>query len=79
MRGHQERTGPLFSYISSEVRIPPTYPLRQVWRLADQALDRQPPLLPALPGEWSALDHTGQAADAQGDLWHSLAVSHEVV
>ena len=43
MRGQQERTGPLFSYISSEDRIPASHPLRQVRRLADQALDRLKP------------------------------------
>lgn len=32
MRGQQERTGPLFSYISTEDRIPASHPLRQ-WRL----------------------------------------------
>jgi len=40
MRGQQERTGPLFSYISTEERIPASHPLRQVRRMADQALDR---------------------------------------
>jgi transposase len=43
MRGQQERTGPLFSYISTEERIPAAHPLRQVRRLADQALDRLNP------------------------------------
>jgi transposase len=43
MRGQQERTGPLFSYVSSEDRIPKGHPLRQVRRLADQALDRLNP------------------------------------
>ena len=43
MRGQQERTGPLFSYISTEDRIPKAHPLRQVRRLADQALDRLKP------------------------------------
>lgn len=43
MRGQQERTGPLFSYISTEDRIPTSHPLRQVRHLADQALDRLNP------------------------------------
>jgi hypothetical protein len=43
MRGHHERTGPLFSYISTEERIPQAQPLRQVRHLADQALDRLNP------------------------------------
>ena len=43
MRGQQERIGPLFSYVSTEERIPKTHPLRQVRQLADQALDRLNP------------------------------------
>ncbi|QEY32552.1 IS5 family transposase [Synechococcus sp. RSCCF101] len=43
MRGQQERTGPLFSYVSTEDRIPKAHPLRQVRRLADHALDRLNP------------------------------------
>jgi hypothetical protein len=43
MRSQQERTGPLFSYISTEDRIPASHPLRQVRRLEDQALDRLNP------------------------------------
>jgi hypothetical protein len=44
MRGQQERTGPLFSNISTGDRIPASHPLRQVRRLADQALDRLNPI-----------------------------------
>lgn len=40
MRGNQERIGPLFSYVSTEDRIPKAHSLRQVRQLADQALDR---------------------------------------
>ncbi len=43
MRGQQERTGPRFSYISTEDRIPKGHPLRQVRQLADQALDHLNP------------------------------------
>ena len=43
MCGQQERTGPLFSNISTEDRIPASHPLRQVRRLAYQALDRLNP------------------------------------
>ena len=43
MLGPQERTGPLFSYVSTEVRIPRAHPLRQVRQLADQALVRLKP------------------------------------
>ena len=30
MRGHQERTGALFSYVSTEDRIPKAHPLWQM-------------------------------------------------
>ena len=43
MRYQQELIVPLLSYISTEDRIPATHPLRQVRRLADQALDRLNP------------------------------------
>ena len=45
MRGQQERTGLLFSYSSTKERIPKAHHLRQVQRLADQALDRLIPIL----------------------------------
>jgi transposase len=40
MRGQQERSGSLFSYVSIEERIPASHPLRRIRQLADQALDR---------------------------------------
>ena len=40
MRGQQERTGSLLSYVSIEDRIPSSHPLRRIRKLADQALDR---------------------------------------
>jgi hypothetical protein len=43
MRGQQDRSGPLFSYVSTEERIPEAHPLRQVRRLADHALNRLNP------------------------------------
>jgi transposase len=43
MRGQQERTGSLFSYVSIEERIPARHPLRRIRKLADQALDRLNP------------------------------------
>ncbi len=39
MPGQQQRTGTLFSSISTEERIPAAHPLRQVRRLVDQPLD----------------------------------------
>ena len=43
MRGQQERSGSLFSYVSIEDRIPANHPLRRIRKLADQALDRLNP------------------------------------
>jgi hypothetical protein len=43
MRGQQERSGSLFSYVSIEERIPLNHPLRRIRKLADQALDRLNP------------------------------------
>ena len=43
MRGQRERSGSLFSYVSIEERIPASHPLRQIRKLADQALDRLNP------------------------------------
>jgi transposase len=48
MRGRQERTGSLFSYVSVEDRIPASHPLRRIRKLADQALDRLNPTFCAL-------------------------------
>jgi hypothetical protein len=51
MDGHQERTGPLFSSVSTEGRIPNARHLRQVRRLGDQALDRLNPTFSKLYAE----------------------------
>jgi transposase len=48
MRGQQERSGSLFSYVSIEERIPTSHPLRRIRKLADQALDRLNPTFCAL-------------------------------
>ena len=51
MRGQQERSGSLFSYVSIEERIPASHPLRRIRKLADQAFDRLNPTTPSGPGE----------------------------
>jgi len=43
MRGQQEPTGSLFSYVSIEERIPASHPLRRIRKLAYQSLDRLNP------------------------------------
>jgi hypothetical protein len=35
IRGHRERSGSLFSYVSIEERIPTNHPLRRIRKLAD--------------------------------------------
>ena len=39
MRGGDERTGVLFSYVSCEARVPPDHPLRLILAVVDEALD----------------------------------------
>ena len=43
MRGHDERSDFLFSYVAPEHRVPKDHPLRTVRQLADAALDRLSP------------------------------------
>jgi len=43
MRGQQERSGSLFSYVSIEERIPTSHPLRRIHKLTNQTLDRVNP------------------------------------
>jgi hypothetical protein len=40
MRGQQERSGSLFSYVSIEERIPSSHPLRRIRKLADRPRPR---------------------------------------
>ena len=39
MRGSDERTEGLFSYISCEARVPATHPLRAIRAITDEALE----------------------------------------
>jgi hypothetical protein len=39
MRGSDEQTGSLFSYVSCEARVPPGHPLRLIRAVVDDALD----------------------------------------
>ena len=48
MRGSDDRTGPLFSYVSLEDRIPADHPLRSIRLLTDQALAMISPELSAV-------------------------------
>ena len=40
MRGHDEQSGWMFSYVSPEDRVPPEHPLRTIRRITDRALER---------------------------------------
>jgi len=61
MRSQQERTAPLFFYISTEDRIPASHPLQQGRRLAHQALDastqRSAGSTPGVMVPWSVLSN----------------------
>ena len=41
MRGHDEQTTHMFSYLSPEQRVPADHPLRAVRALTDEALDTE--------------------------------------
>jgi transposase len=43
MRGADEQSGSMFSYVSLEARVPPDHPLRLVRRITDRALERLSP------------------------------------
>ena len=43
MRGADEQTGSMFSYVSLEERVPPEHPLRAIRRITDRALERLSP------------------------------------
>ncbi len=43
MQSQQERSGYLCSCVSIEARIPFSYPLRRILKLANQAFDRRNP------------------------------------
>ena len=40
MRGADEQPGSMFSYVTLEERVPPDYPLREIGRITDRALER---------------------------------------
>jgi transposase len=43
MRGADEQSGSMFSYVSLEQRVPPDHPLRTIRRITDRALERLSP------------------------------------
>src|SRR5262245_44592137 len=48
MRGADEQSGAMFSYLSPEQRVPADHPLRAIRRITDRALERLSPKLGAL-------------------------------
>ncbi len=75
MRGQQERSGSLFSYVSIEERIPTIHPLRRIRKLADQALHRLNPTfcrLYASEGRPSVPPEQQLLASVVGVLWDPL-------
>ena len=51
MRGDDQQTGHLFSYLSPEARVPADHPLRPVRRMTDEALRALAPALDRLYSE----------------------------
>jgi transposase len=47
-RGHDERSGSLFSYVDLEARVPKDHPLRAIRRIVDAALVDLAPAFAAL-------------------------------
>src|SRR5438552_8748535 len=43
MRGNDQQTGRMFSYVSPEERVPDDHPLREIRRITDRALERLSP------------------------------------
>jgi hypothetical protein len=43
MRGADEQSGSMFSYVSLEERVPPDHPLRAIRRITDRALEQLSP------------------------------------
>src|SRR3954452_870235 len=48
MRGADEQSGAMFSYVSLEERVPPDHPLRAIRQITDRALERLSPRFGAL-------------------------------
>src|SRR3954465_2281678 len=66
MRGEDQQTGALFSYVSLESRVPATHPLRIIRRLADQ-------ILASLEPKWNSLySRTGRPSIAPERLLRAL-------
>jgi transposase len=66
MRGGDERTGHLFSYVSCEARVPADHPLRVIRAVVDEALE-------VLSGEFDTLyAHTGRPSIAPEKLLRAL-------
>jgi transposase len=66
MRGSDERTESLFSYVSCEARVPPDHPLRPIRAIVDEALE-------VLSGEFAQLySTTGRPSIAPEKLLRAL-------
>jgi transposase len=66
MRGEDQQSGALFSYLSLEERVPEAHPLRRIRAITDSALE-------ALSGEFEALySHTGRPSIPPEKLLRAL-------
>ena len=63
MRGHDEQTTHMFSYLSPEQRVPADHPLRAVRALTDEALQTMSrPIREAVRHDRASVDPTGAIA-----------------
>jgi hypothetical protein len=68
MRGVDERTGSLFSYVDLEDRVPAKHPLRVIRRVVND-------VLAALDGEFAKLYADGTTVDCAGAATARIAVT----
>ena len=62
MRGHDEQTAHMFSYLSPEQRVPADHPLRAVRALTDEALQTMSRRFASLYATTGPVDPTGAIA-----------------
>ncbi len=61
MRGMDERTGALFSYVDLEARVRPDHPLRSIRAIVNEGLAALGREFAALFADWAAVDPAGEA------------------
>jgi transposase len=70
MRGNENTQDPLFSYVSLEERVPADHPLRQIRRIADEALKEMDPVFQKV------YSHTGRPSIPPEVLFRALLLQY---